>query len=118
VEVPVVCSSPAPDEGQVVCRQNTWQRLFALSLPLGDKVERVEPRKEKENWPLGNESRSPGSGRRGAQLRGARGRQGGGGGRSAGSGLEKTDLRLRRLVGVESGEPGTGRESLGFRSSG
>jgi hypothetical protein len=51
----------------------------------------VEPRKEKENWPLGNESRSPGSGRRGAQLRGARGRQGGGGGRSAGSGLEKTD---------------------------
>jgi hypothetical protein len=45
-------------------------------------------------------------------------REEGEGGRPGRGWRRRTDLRLRRLVGVESGEPGTGRESLGFRSSG
>jgi hypothetical protein len=65
VSVPVGCSSPAPDEGKMVGRQKTWQRLLALSLPLGNKAEKVERRKGygKENWSPGNEAGvQPGTG--------------------------------------------------------
>jgi hypothetical protein len=74
--VTVGCLSPAPDERQMVDRPKTWQWLLALSSLLGNKAERVERRKaqETENWPLGNGSRSPGVGRRGLLLQGARGR--------------------------------------------
>jgi hypothetical protein len=70
----------------MIGRQKTWQWLLALSTPLGNEAKRVERRKEKEK---GNpESRS---GEEGAELRGVRGREGGGGGRFGRSVLEKTD---------------------------
>jgi hypothetical protein len=76
---------------QMVDRQKTWQRLPALSSPLGNALG-VERRKakERENWPLGNESRSAGAGRRGFSCEAHAGAREEGGGRLGRSGLEKT----------------------------
>jgi hypothetical protein len=82
---------------QMVDRQKTWQRLPALSSPLGNALG-VERRKakERENWPLGNESRSAGAGRRGFSCEAHAGAREEGGRAARPVGVGEDGLRRRR----------------------